>query len=67
MVLFKQNYFTLIQLFLLLAPSGDLKPKAVMVTSLDTAILAIKTVICFASITGNVLVGFVVFRNREMR
>ncbi|XP_068670027.1 neuropeptide FF receptor 2-like [Montipora foliosa] len=38
-----------------------------MVTSLDTAILAIKTVICFASITGNVLVGFVVFRNREMR
>ena len=66
-VLVRQNHFTRIQLFLLLAPSGDLKPKAIMVTSADAVILVIKTIIFFASIAGNLLVGFVVFRNREMR
>ncbi|XP_068669920.1 neuropeptide FF receptor 2-like [Montipora capricornis] len=38
-----------------------------MVTSPDAVILAIKTIIFFASIAGNLLVGYVVFRNREMR
>ncbi|XP_068754865.1 thyrotropin-releasing hormone receptor-like [Montipora capricornis] len=38
-----------------------------MVTSLDVALLIIKTLIVLASITGNLLVVFVVIRNRDMR
>ncbi|XP_068670547.1 pyroglutamylated RF-amide peptide receptor-like [Montipora foliosa] len=38
-----------------------------MVTSLDVALLTIKSLIFLASITGNLLVIFVVIRNRDMR
>ncbi|XP_068716143.1 pyroglutamylated RF-amide peptide receptor-like isoform X2 [Montipora foliosa] len=43
------------------------KTNAIMVTSLDVTLLTIKSLIFLASITGNLLVIFVVTRNRDMR